>query len=356
MGKYWGYSFPTLLRGAIFATIMAKEILLYSSMYSWSVTEIIAALNIHADEEVTIRVNSPGGNVFDSWGLFAKMKEHGNVTVKVDGLAASSAFNLLLYAKNVEALDVSTIMLHRADAYAETDEQKQMLAKINKDLRTKLEARVDADSFKKVTGYTMDDMFNPETRVNIWLTSKQAKELGIVSKIVKLKPEEQQAMAEAMAHWTLEVAAEHNPTEKNSNPTNMTLAKLKAEHPGVYQEVLAEVSKSIAEAATKKEQTRVKAWLAYVQIDAAAVLKGINEGIEVDAAVMAEMQVKAFSKNGLKSLETDSPETTATPAAEAPVAPEAKKEKDKAVDKFIEDAKALALGVQPKAAAVPAVK
>lgn len=319
-------------------------------MYSWSVTEIIEALNVNADEEVTIRVNSPGGSVFDSWGLFAKMKEHGNVTAKVDGLAASSAFNLLMYAKNVEALDVSTIMLHRADAYADTEEQKQMLAKINKDLRAKLEARVDADNFKKVTGYTMDDMFNPETRVNIWLTAKQAKELGIVSKITKLKPEEQKAMAEAMAHWTLNVAAEHNPA--NSNPTNMTLEQLKAQHPALYNQIYAEASA----AAIKAERIRVNTFLAWVKADPVAVMKAIKEGTEATSDVIAELQVKAMSAEGLKNLENDSHESTATPAAEAPVAPASKKEKDKANDDFIAQAVALAKGVGFKPAAAPVAK
>lgn len=326
---------------------MAKEILLYTGLNNWSVADLITALDENSNTDVTIRVNSPGGDVFSSWGLFAKMKEHGNVTAKVDGLAASGAFNMLMYAKEVEALDVSMLMLHRADAYTETEEQKMILANVNKDLRKKLESKIDADKFKQVTGHTIDDLFNPETRVNIWLSAKQAKDLGIVSKIVKMNPEQQRAMAQAMASWNFQVAAEHKP----ENNTSMTLEKFKAENPSLYNQLVAEIKTNVEASVVKAERERVAAWMAYSEIDPKAVAEGITKGEAVTMAVMTAMQVKALSKNGLSNLKEDTNVDTTTPASETPTAPKAETDKEKEMSNFIEKAKALATGkiFQPEA-------
>lgn len=329
---------------------MAKEILLYSGIYNFVAEEIIQAIEENMGKSITLRVNSPGGDVFANWGIIAKMQEHGDVTVKVDGAAFSGAFNLMLYAKDAQALDVSTFMAHRADMYVQTPEEQAFLNKVNADLRKKMEAKVDNVKLKELKNVTIEEIFDPEKRINVYFTPKEMKALGLISKVNKVEPSEIKAM-----HEMFRIAAEHKP--EISNPTNMTLEKLKAEHPTVYAAVVAEVSENVKKAVLKSEQTRVNAWLAYVNIDAVAALKGIKEGTEVDAAVMAEMQVKAFSKVGIKNAEADSALEVVTPASDAPVAPKAEVKKDKELSDFVAQAKALALGVEfkPKAEAAKVV-
>ena len=42
--------------------------------------------------DITVWINSPGGDVFAGSQIYTMLKEHdGNITVKVDGLAASAA-------------------------------------------------------------------------------------------------------------------------------------------------------------------------------------------------------------------------------------------------------------------------
>lgn len=288
---------------------MAKELHLYSGLGNWSVEMLMKEINDNMAEDVVLRVNSPGGDVFASFGLYSKLKEHGDVTIKVDGMAASAAANLLLYAKRVECLNVSTFMFHRAASYNEENEEaKALVVKVNKDLRKQLESKVDADTFKKVTGYSVDDMFNMETRVNVWLTAKQMKDLGIVTKVRTLSPEEEKAMAEATANFAYNIAATLDHKNSNSqNSNDMTVEKLKAEHPAIYS--------ALIEAGKKQEQERVKAWMAFQKVDADAVAKGISEGAEVTASVIAEMSMKAINAKGLKEAETESPGTTETGGA-----------------------------------------
>lgn len=283
---------------------MAKEIILYYGLHNWTAEALINEIGANMGKKLTMRVNSPGGDVFASWGVFAKMIEHGNITVKVDGYAASGAFNLMFYAKEVECLDVSRFMCHRADGYAETPEQKQLLNSINADLRKKMESKIDTGKFKAVTGHTIEDLFNPETRLNIWLTAKQMKELGVVNKVNKLEPSEIMAIAADMSGLGFDVLAAVPPvpieSEKpESKNTDMTIEKLKAEFPLVYAAIMTE--------GAKQEKVRVSAWMAFQKIDADAVAKGIADGTEVNAAVIAQMTVKALSAENLKALGKDSP-------------------------------------------------
>jgi ATP-dependent protease ClpP protease subunit len=271
---------------------MAKELYLYSPIYDFVAVDLIAAIEEHSGEDITLRVNSPGGSVFSNYGICAKMTEHGAVNVKVDGAAMSSGANLLPYAKFVECLDVSTFLLHRADMYVENDADKAFLAKINKDLKAKLLMKVDQDTFKEVTGHTIEEMFNSETRIDIFLDAKQAKKIGLVDKITKLSPADVTAFNNKM----FAVAAISNPTQENK-PTNhitMTLDKLKAEHPAVYAEVFA--------LGIAQEKDRVEACMAFVEIDPAAVKTAIEGGKPLTQKQMADFTIKAMSKNTLTAL------------------------------------------------------
>lgn len=294
---------------------MAKEIYLYNPIYSFVAEELMQEMNANMSEEIVLRLNTPGGSVFSGYGLCSKMTEHGNVTIKVDGYAASMGAFMLLFANKVECSDVSKIMLHRADGYAETDAQKEFLASVNKDLRAKLEKKINADTFKEVTGVSFDEMFASDKRIDVWIDAKQAKKLGLVDKINKLDPKELKALSSAM----MNIAASFDNSPKNEqvvtiqNPIKMTIEKLKAENPEVFAQILA--------LGVNAEKERVKTWMVFADVDAVAVKAGIDSGKEITASEQADFNRKAFSATALKSLEDNSPEAVKT--EEAPATPEA---------------------------------
>lgn len=284
---------------------MSKEIYLYSPVYDFVAESLISTMNENP-EELTMRVNSPGGSVFANYGICAKMQEHGNVICKVDGAAMSSAANLLPYAKSVECLDVSTFLLHRADMYVETEADKAFLARINKDLRAKLLARVDAVIFKEVTGFTIDEMFDSEKRIDITLDAKQAKKIGLVQKINKLTPSEVEAFN---AKMLFNIAASSPEKEKPKTKNNMTIDTLKAEHPALFAQVVA--------LGVEKEKDRVEACLAFMDVDAKAVKAAIESGKDLSQKQMAEFALKAISNKSLTALtEEGAPVVTTTETVE----------------------------------------
>lgn len=297
---------------------MAKELYLYSPVYDFVAEGLISAMNENPSE-IIMRVNSPGGSVFANYGICAKMQEHGDVNVKVDGAAMSSAANLLPYAKSVECLDVSTFLLHRADMNIESESDKTFLARINKDLRSKLLDRVDAVIFKEVTGYTVDEMFDSENRIDITLDAKQAKKIGLVQKINKLTPSEVDAFN---AKMIFNVAANVTQQDKPKNKHNMTIDTLKAEHPALFAQVVA--------LGVEKEKDRVESIIAFIEIDPVACKEAIALGKDLTQKQMSEFAIKAFSKDTLEAIKNASAKDTPTGESDNV----AKTEKAKEIEAF----------------------
>lgn len=298
---------------------MAKELYLYSPVYDFVVESLVSQLEENTDNEVIIRCNTPGGDVFAGYALCAKMQEHGNVTIKVDGNASSIGSMSLLYAKKVECLDVSTFVLHRANMCVETPEQQSFLDKINKDLKSKYLQRFDKDTFKEVTDTSIEEMFNPEKRIDIILDAKQAKRLGLVQKINKLTPVEVNAF-----NSRFKVAALDESQEKSNNLINkkMDLATLKASHPSVFAEV------SLIGATQEKE--RIEAWTHFIEVDAKMVKEGIASGKPITQAQIIDLMEKKLSAKSTKDLEDDSTKEILDTGTKTVLTGEAKKQAEMA--------------------------
>lgn len=303
---------------------MAKELYLYSYIYDSAAQSLISLMEENKSEDIVLRLNTPGGSVFSGWGIIAKMREHeGNVKIKVDGSAASMGAVMLLYANEVEALDVSKIMLHRASMYSPTPEDQIFLDKVNKDLKTKLLSKIDTEQFKNITGVDFEDLFTAEKRIDVWLTAQEAKKIGLVNKITKLNPEE----IEAMNNKMFSIAAQQD--TPNPKPNNMTLEELKTKHPEVYAQAL--------KLGGEQEHDRVCSWLAFFAIDAETVVKAVKEKKVMTQTEMVELNMKAFSPEALEKLKKDKPgavETPETPAGTKEKETPGSEEKDKQVLAF----------------------
>ena len=288
---------------------MAKELLLYSGIHSFVAEELINSMEEHMDDQITMRINSGGGGVQETWGIAAKVSEHGNVKMKVDGVAFSGAFNLLMYAKEVECLDVSTFMAHRA-AYnygGDSKEEKEFLMKVNADLRKQMESRIDSAKLKEIKGVTIADIFEKEERISVFFTASEMKQLGIVSKVNKLQPSEVKAFNETF----LRIAAEHNPQTKE---TVMTLAELKEKHPSIYAEAVA-IGKVEGKAeGIAAENDRIGAAMVFAHLDPEGVKEIIKSGKAMTATQQSEFALKAMSPENLAKIKADSKGSVKTDA------------------------------------------
>lgn len=333
---------------------MAKEILLYSSIFSFTAERFIEEMEAAKSENVVLRVNTNGGDPEAAFGMIAKFQEHlKNTLVKVDGKAHSSGAFFVAASNEAEALNVSTFIIHRAafSGFLENDPErftqafKDEINRINAHLRAILEAKVDVPKFEQITGVTMDQIFSLNGRVTVRLDAKQALEVGLIDRIVSITPEVKAEInsnmlriaAEANGFDTVEAVETPAPApkpvekiDKNKNK-NMTIETIKAEHAALYAQIKAEGHAEGVTAGVKIEGDRIGSWLAYNKVDAKAVEAGIKSGEAITATAQAEFAVKMQSPDYLKALAKDSAEAVKTD--KAPLANPNDKE-DEAVTAF----------------------
>lgn len=70
-------------------------------------------LNQYQNMDITVWINSPGGDVFAAAGIYNALKEHsGKVTIKIDGMAMSAASVIAMAGDEILMSPVSIIMIH----------------------------------------------------------------------------------------------------------------------------------------------------------------------------------------------------------------------------------------------------
>ncbi len=272
---------------------MAKELYLYSSINDLSAQILISSMEDNKGEDIVMRMQTPGGSVFAGWGIAAKMVEHeGTVTIKVDGAAMSMGAILLAFADTVESLEVSTFMLHRADMYVENEEDQALLDTINSSLRKKLEAKIDNAKMKELKGVSINDLFTAEKRIDLFLTAKEAKAIGLVDKINKVSPKEIAAFNE---HY-FGIAAEYKP---ETNPKKiMDIQTLRAEHPALYNQIYA--------LGVADEKDRIEEALLFSEVDMPGVKAVIEAGKPLSSKQRTEFLLKSQNATALKVIAAES--------------------------------------------------
>lgn len=80
-----------------------------------TVKRIDAALRSIGKKDVTVNINSPGGDVFEGIAIYNRLREHqGKINVKVLGLAASAASIIAMAGDTIQIGHSSFIMIHNA--------------------------------------------------------------------------------------------------------------------------------------------------------------------------------------------------------------------------------------------------
>lgn len=306
---------------------MPKELYLYSPIYDFVAEDLISRIEESAGEDIVLRINSPGGSVFSGWGIIAKLKEAtGKITAKVDGYAASMSAFMLLFIDQVEALDTSSFILHRADMYVSTPEDQAFLDNINKDLKKKMGAKLNFAKLKELKGVGIEELFDPKQRIDVVLNAKDAKAIGLINKINKIAPAEVQALNDKY----YQIAATTAPPIHTPNNNTMTIEKLKAEHPEVYNAIMLAGEK----AGAQKELARVTSHLQYLDVDPKKVIEGITKGESLTAEQSTEYTTLRISKNVLDKIEAAKPGSVKT----SEVSVEEKTKTEKETNDFMSEA------------------
>lgn len=320
-----------------------KEFLIYGSIDSWSAGRFIEGINEALEKEpnaeIVVRVNTPGGEVDYGWGAVAKFSELTNKKkVQVDGKAHSMGLYYCCYTEDVNALDVSDFLLHRAayPSWIESDpnyftpERKSSLERMNKKLRAAFEAKVDVPLFEKLTSAKLDDVYSMDSRVDVRFTAQVAKKIGLIKSFTTITPQKKAEIEALMFEITalnngFEIAAKTE-NKKTENKKIMTIEQLTSEQPDLV--------KQIAANAIKAERDRVKSYLVFRKVDPESVDKGIESGEPLSEAQRSEFMLKSVSGEALDKLKKNSAKPTATEEPELDEEKKAEAEAKKKSEEF----------------------
>ena len=136
---------------------------------------------------ITVWINSPGGDVFAAAQIYNMLMDYkGNVTVRIDGLAASAASVIAMAGTTVEMSPVGMLMVHNPST-AVIGNTKEMQAAIQM-LDEVKESILNAYELK--TGQPrqqLSDLMDAES----WMNAKKAVELGFADKILFANEDEE---------------------------------------------------------------------------------------------------------------------------------------------------------------------
>lgn len=184
----------------------SAEILLYDEIGYWGVTakNFAATLAGIDASSITVRINSPGGDVFDGLAIYNSLKAHpANINTVVEGLAASAASFIMLAGDNVTMAENSLVMIHKAWAFGigNADDMTALAGTLSK-----IDGQI-AGMYSAKNGKGSDENL-AAMAAETWMTSAEAMEFGLVDSIVGDDPEEpDEADAKAKASQSVRAAA-----------------------------------------------------------------------------------------------------------------------------------------------------
>lgn len=137
--------------------------------------------------DITVWINSPGGDVFAAAQIYNMLMDYkGNVTVKIDGLAASAASVIAMAGTEVQMSPVAMMMIHNPATIAIGDSSEMqkaidMLDEVKESIMNAYEIKTGLSRSR--ISHLMD--------AESWFNAKKAVELGFADKLLFSKEEQE---------------------------------------------------------------------------------------------------------------------------------------------------------------------
>ncbi|WP_143320981.1 head maturation protease, ClpP-related [Clostridium sp. HBUAS56010] len=145
--------------------------------------ELFRSELVSGNGDITVWINSPGGDVFAAAQIYNMLMDYkGNVTVKVDALAASAASVIAMAGTTVQMSPVAMMMIHNpmTVAIGDSEEMKKagaMLDEVKESIMNAYEIKTGLNRTK--ISHLMD--------AESWFNARKAVELGFADEIIEDK-------------------------------------------------------------------------------------------------------------------------------------------------------------------------
>lgn len=183
------------------------EVFIYGAISDWygdvNASDFVQALAGITAPSIDLRVNSPGGLVFDAVAIYTALREHSaRVDVRIDGIAASAASFIAQAGDTITIAKPARMMIHDAQGFTigGPAEHAEMLALLD-DLSDMI-----AEIYADRAGGTVADWREP-MRATTWYSAAAAVEAGLADTVAGDDRKEDGSEPEDRASQLLRVKA-----------------------------------------------------------------------------------------------------------------------------------------------------
>lgn len=130
--------------------------------------------------DVTVWINSPGGNVFAAAEIYTMLKDYkGSITVKIDAIAASAASVVAMAGDTVQMSPVAMLMIHDPSTVAmgNTKDMEKAIEVLNEVKESIINAYASKSGLSHAR---IANLMSNET----WMNAKKAVELGFADEVL----------------------------------------------------------------------------------------------------------------------------------------------------------------------------
>ncbi len=198
-----------------FARVNAQDdeatVYIYGDIGGWfggvnpeDIAREIAALDVST---LNVRLNSPGGLVFDGVAIYNALAQHSaKVVVSIEGIAASIASVIAMAGDEIRIGEAANIMIHKPWSFAMGDAETM---RKEADVLDILEAGI-VDIYAARTGKSVEDL-KVLVAAETWFRGKQAVDEGFADEVIPAKTKKekpaQSALLALYAHTPNDIVA-----------------------------------------------------------------------------------------------------------------------------------------------------
>jgi ATP-dependent Clp endopeptidase proteolytic subunit ClpP len=131
-------------------------------------------------KDINVRINSPGGSVFDATAIYNTLKNHpANITVTIEGMALSAASLVAMAGDTIRMASNAYLMIHNPWALAEGDAESMRKAA---DMLDKVKGQL-VKTYAERSGMDETEVANL-LDAETWMTADEALEMGFADEVM----------------------------------------------------------------------------------------------------------------------------------------------------------------------------
>ena len=201
MKKFWNWKNRTVTNQETQEQIQERTLFLNGTIAEESWFDDDVTPQLFKDElmsgsgNITVWINSPGGDCVAAAQIYNMLMDyHGDVTVKIDGIAASAASVIAMAGTKVLVSPVSMLMIHNpmTAAFGNSDEMQkaiEMLGSVKDSIINAYEIKTGLSRAK------LSHLMDAET----WMDANKAVELGFADEIIQRSLESEEGPTPAVS-------------------------------------------------------------------------------------------------------------------------------------------------------------